>query len=196
MLFKCFFFFFYIEVNAQYCLIFHEKNIAIAFLPFAFILSSLVRQNTINAATTLRSLYFSKTVIKMSARYGENEWGTRDGDFKMKKSSPPPLPPKIRTPFAKERDRNFSTTTKVPSSRFPNEIARSSPSELSAKTEGKGGRNQSLLINETSDSRPDGERLEKRADSRAEGVLNFRIYLIPHNVDTSFSDSSFRTRAA
>lgn len=56
---------------------------------------------------------FFKTVIKMSAKYGENEWKTRDGNFKMRKKFFPPPPPKKNKNaiLAKEKDRNFSTHT-------------------------------------------------------------------------------------
>lgn len=63
---------------------------------------------------------------------------------------------KVRTPFSQRKEivisRRTKPTTKISSSRFFNEIMRSSPTELSAKAESKGGRDQSLLINETFDS--------------------------------------------
>jgi len=63
-------------------------------------------------------------------------------------------------------------TTKILSSRFSDEIARSSPTELSAKAESKGGRDQSLLINETSDSQQAACEW-RTADLRGEGVQTF-----------------------
>jgi len=79
------------------------KFALISFPSFIFILSLLVQQNIVNA---LRRIFF-KTVIKMSARYGENEWKTRDGDFKMKEKFQ-----KKSKPFSRrKRDRNFSTHT-------------------------------------------------------------------------------------
>lgn len=83
-------------------------------------------------------------------------------------------------------------TTKISSSRFSSEIARSSPTELSAKAESKGGRDQSLLINETSDSQQtasDWRTVDSRARAACKlfdlfkflaSILNFAFrFIIP-----------------